>query len=189
MDGQTIGFIIALIAILVNIGALAWNIRKTSLQNTETKKLAETTAQLDSRVHRLSVNLDQRIVRLNRLNDLIRGAYLSNMKLNRAFWFNEVGLGKGSDTSQHYLHIISLDELTKYHVTVEGSFVEMHALARVIGDSDLLDLIFHMRSTLPDLTKVDTVEERKKDLQDFEISVTAVHEKVYRLLAESTESI
>ena len=186
MDVQIDG---VLLGVIVNAILVIWNIRKTTIQNTETKRLAEFTTQLDDRVNRLSAGLDQKIVRLNRLNDLVRGAYLSNSKLNRAFWFNEVGLGKGSDTSQHYLKVISLDELTLNFVTVEGSFVEIHALARVIGDSDLLGLIAQMRSKLPDLTNVDNSDERNKSLVEFELSVSAVLEKVYKLLEEATESI
>ena len=188
MDSQTIGFIITLIAILVNIGALAWNIRKTSIQNEETKKLTELTAQLDVRVHRLSAGLNQRIAHLNRLNELVRGAYFNISKLYRAFLLNEVGLGKGSDTSRHYLHVAELDELASSYVSVVGPFAEMTAIARGIGDDRLIDLILEMRLKLPDVTKAETVEERTENLQVFEFVVIEVHEKVYELLEETTET-
>ena len=186
MDVQNEG---VLLGVIVNAILVIWNIRKTTIQNTETKKLAELTANLDDRVNRLSVSLNQEILRLNRLNDLTRGVYLSNKKLNRIIRFNSLRIGKNEMSVADYLQELSSEKLATYIVASEGSFVEMFALARVIGDADLDAQIGKMRDTLLDITFEESLEEWNTRVRHFEQSVAAVHARVYELLEKATDTV
>ena len=96
INQQKVAFISGIIMILVNVAALVLNIHQTNIQHAETRNLAKLTAELDNRVHKLEASLDHRVTRLNRLNDLLRGIYFSNMRIiQKAKVLSEVF---GSDT-------------------------------------------------------------------------------------------
>ena len=65
----TLGGIV--ITAAVNIGVLFWNIRAISIQHQQTQKLAALTSELQNRVNRLSVDLDQSLRRLHRARELL----------------------------------------------------------------------------------------------------------------------
>ncbi len=188
MDGQTIGFIIALIAILVNIGALAWNIHKTSIQNSETKRLAELTANLDHRVNRLSVSLNQEIAHLNRILDLVRGAYLSLSIYSKKFSFMSHAVGESPDKTEDKPKIFTLDEMALTYVTFDGAIVEMHAIARAMNNRELESQINDFANCVHAFDPAISVEENQIRDNEFVKATTALQEKIYRLLKDAADA-
>ena len=184
MDNQSIGFLISLIMILVNIVALFWNMRKTSLQHQKTGELAKLTSNLQNDVNRLSVSLDQEITRLERMKDLTNGVYLSAARITAKFRWGfvdpEATAGK-EEWRAHYL-----EELVSSRVTIDGSFVEMFAIAKVIGDAKLTFLVEKYKESVP---RKENIGEAKwiNRMRDFESEATALHEQIYKLLQDTTK--
>ena len=187
IDGETIGFIIALIAVVVNIGALLWNIRETDIQNTETKKLAELTANLDDRVNRLSVSLNQEIAHLNRMLDLVRGSYLSLSIYSKKLSFMSHAVGEIPDAVEDKPKIFTLDEMARTYVTFDGSIVEMHAIARAMDNAELESQINDYFNCVHAFDPAISVEENRKRGDKFFKATTALQEMVYRLLKDAAK--
>lgn len=172
--------------ILVNIGALAWNIHQTNIQKAETKILAELTAQLDDRVNRLSANLDQRIHRLNRLIELVTGAFQSAYKLNQRMqqaYEKEAGVSYAEGFASGNL---SIEEIIAHNVNVETLFIEVIAIARVTGDEELLSRTEQFAQSLPVPEKTTSDEDWLAGLGEFRSAAIAMHERTYQLLEEAT---
>lgn len=183
MDAQTFGFLISLIAVLLNIIVLYWNMRKTDLQHKKTEELAALTANLETQVHRLSVGLNQEISRLNRMKDLTNGVYLAAAKITAKYrWaFVDPSATAGKDTWRDQY----LEELVVSRVTVDGSFVEMVAIANVVSDLKLSSLLVEYKLSVPRKEYVSS-DEWESRMKGFETSATALHEQIYLLLQKIT---
>ena len=171
--------------LIVNAVAVAWSIRETFVLNGQTRELQKSNAKLQSEVHRLSVHLNQEIVRLNWINELARGMYLSSMSLR--YKAGMLNADKGNDSDKTSSVSISNDEITSWLVTVEGSIIEMRAIANVINDADLLLLIKGLRNSVPRYRE-ESQQIWLSDLEEIGKNATALHEKVYRLLEKATNS-
>ena len=132
-DIQTFHIVATLI---INAVAVIWCIRETFVRHKQTKELQASNANLQSEVHRLSVNLNQEIVRLNRINELIRGMYPSTARLRYKTGLQAKNKNSREQNSTH----ISIDDIADWLVTFEGSTLEMRAIANVIHDTELLSL-------------------------------------------------
>ena len=74
-------------------------------------------------------------------------------------------------------------------ITIDGSIIEMRAIANVIGDTDLQKLVELLSASVPQL---DVGESREEwigvGVLRFGNTVTEVQEKTYKLLSDVTES-
>ena len=174
-------------ALIINAVGTTWSIVETSKLHKQAEELQESNANLQSEVNRLSTHLNQEIVRLNRLNELARGLYLSSARLN--FKYRLSAALKGKDSQTFLSEVATIDEITDVLITVKGSIIEMTAIATVIGDDNLLSLISELESYLPDYNAELSQDEWFKKLSNFENNVTALHEKVYSLLQAATETV
>ena len=182
MDGQTIAIVGALI---INAIATGWNIYKTTLVHKQTEELQDANAKLQSEVHRLSVHLNQEISRLERLNELARGMYLSYARINHKYGLmKSVGVKSILDNK---MANVSIDEFADFLITVKGSIMEMRAIANVIGDSELQSLVEQMQNSIP-VGIAEEPEQSRKYVAKLEESATELLEKVYRLLQSATEA-
>ena len=183
MDSQTIGVVATF---MINAVAIIWCIRETFVRHRQTQELQKSNATLQGEVHKLSVHLNQEIVRLNRLNNLTTELYQSVARQSYRF-----GLTIGSrskDASRGIVNDNFINEISDCIATLEGSILEMKAIAIVIGDSELPSLINELRAKVPTF---DVEESRDKWLKrqiTFGQQATAVHEKVYKLLQEVTDT-
>lgn len=185
MDVQNEG---VLLGVFVNAILVIWNIRKTTIQNTETKKLAELTANLDDRVNRLSVSLNQEISRLNRLLDLVRGSYLSLSMYNSKFSFMSRAVGGSPDSIEEKPKIFTLDEMARTFVTVDGSLVEMSAIARAMNNSELESRINEFAVSIHAFQPAASVEANSESSDQFMKTTTALQEMIYRLLKDAADA-
>ncbi len=171
--------------LIVNAVAVFWNIIETSKLHKQTKELQESNAKLQSEVNRLSVHLNQEITRLNRLNELTRGMYLSSARLNHKYMLMKtVGVG---EVIKSKMGNVSVDEFADFLITFKGSIIEMRAIANVIGDPELQSLVEQIHSNVP----VDAMKEpelSRESLNKFEKSATDLLEKIYSLLQAATEA-
>ncbi len=178
MDGETVAIVGALI---INAIATGWSIRETSVLHSQTNELQQSNAKLQSEVNRLSVHLNQEIIRLNRILELTRGMYLSatgfGHKLAMAKWIKD-----GTNRS------VSPDEHVNFFITVDGSIVELRAIVNAIGDSDLQDLVEELAHNVPRLDLEKEAEAWFKSVVQFGRLTTNVQEKVYRLLQKATDT-
>ena len=184
MESETIA---VLAAVVINVVAVGWNIRETFVLHRQTKELQESNATLQSEVHRLSVHLNQEITRLNRVNDLTRGIYLSTLRLRYRTRLEFLGKGEDSErngSSRDYWN----EEFTSWVVTFEGSMIEMRAIANVIDDEELSLLIQTLWKSVPSVDPGQTEEVWVDTLTVFCTNAKAVLEKVYRLLEKATDS-
>lgn len=173
--------------LIINAVAVGWNIIETVRLHKQAKALQESNAKLQSEVNRLSVHLNQEITRLNRINDLTRGLYLSTLRLRYRTRLEFLDKGKDSSeisSSRDYWN----EEFTSWVVTFEGSMLEMRAIAKVINDEELLLLIQTLRKSMPSVHPGQTEEVWVETLTVFCNNATAVHERVYRLLEKATDS-
>lgn len=180
MDSQALGIVAT---IIINSVAIGWTIRETFVRHGQTKELQESNAKLQSEVHRLSVHLNQEIVRLNRLNELTRDMYVNCARLNHQFSLRrKVGV---DDIKLGGLENKSVDEVAEFLISVRGSIIEMRAIANVIGDPELQSLVEQMRSHIP-VEMAEDPDKSSKLLDEFGKSATELLEKVYRLLQAAT---
>ncbi len=182
IDVQT--FVIGL-GLIVNAIAVGWNIIETHKLHEQAISLQVSNSNLQSEVNRLSVHLNQEIVRLNRLNELTRGMYLSALRRNQKLQLI------ASDPTKNAMARIATDEflneMTDTAVTFHVSTIEMKAIANVVGDSELLSLIEKLRTSAPTFDMSESDEARWKRLRVFGEHATALMEKVYQLLEEATD--
>ena len=178
--------IVLLGALVVNALAVGWSIRETFVLNGQTKELQKSSAKLRSEVERLSVHLNQEIVRLNRLNELTRGLYLSSARLIFKHALSTSGDNEDAHNSSGATY--TDDEIVNFFVTFEGSLIEMKAIAVVIGDSDLVSLIETTRTSMPPMDSKSEKDEFYKKVHEFGNHATALHVKAYTLLQEVTGS-
>ncbi|MDE2637485.1 MAG: hypothetical protein OXI30_14070 [Chloroflexota bacterium] len=188
MDNETIAVVAA---VLINVVAVGWNIRETFVLHRQTKELQASNANLQNEVNRLSVHLNQEINRLNRMNELTRDLYISILRTR--FKWDLVRLQNGESTDRaSVLNDSWTEEFTSMFVAFEGSILEMRAIANVIGDEELLIFIQTLRNSAPifDGNDVHPTDDNawKNQINEFCNNATALHEKVFRLLEEVTES-
>ncbi len=183
MDSQALGIVAT---IIINSVAIGWTIRETFVRHGQTKELQESNAKLQGEVNRLSVNLNQEITRLNRINELTRGMYLSCARLSYKYGF--VFKFRDEDSTEQVFEDISIDELSNVLITLEGSTIEMRAIASTICDTELLELINNLRYNVPTFDNEKSRDEWFDSLKEFEKHATALLEKVYKLLQAATES-
>lgn len=167
------------LGLIVNVVAVGWNIIKTS-------RLQESNVKLQSKVNRLSVHLSQEIARLNRINELTRGMYLSCARLSYKYGF--IFKFRNENSSGREVEDISIDELSNVLITLEGSTIEMRAIATTISDAELLDLINKLRNSVPSFDNEKSRDEWFDSLKEFEKHATTLLEKVYKLLKAATAS-
>lgn len=67
--------IVAIITAVINIGYLYWNMRQTFIQHRKTEELTRLTSELQNKVNRLSVDLDQSLRRLHRARELLANLF------------------------------------------------------------------------------------------------------------------
>lgn len=167
--------------LVINAIAVFWNIYKTSVLHKQTSDLQQSNANLQSEVNRLTLHLNQEIIRLNRILELTRGMYLSatgfGHKLAMAKWIQD-----GIDRS------VSPDEHVNFFITVDGSIVELRAIVNAIGDSDLQNLVEDLVHSVPSLDIEKEAEAWFKNVVQFGRLTTNVQEKVYRLLQKATDT-
>ena len=172
--------------ILVNAVLVIWSIKKVSVQSNETRKLAELTAQLEHRVHRLSVGLSQEISRLNRVRDLTNNVYLacskSSFLSSMAFKSPRAVVENIENSSPGF----TLEDSAVIRITVNGSLVEMIALGDVIDNAELKSLIEKFRQNVTDLSNSASLDELSKQDKKLARSAIALHKQVYMLLQETT---
>ena len=185
MGSEAIG---VLAAVIVNAVAILWNIRQTHLQKMETENLAALTAQLDDRVNRLAVSLNQEIAHLNRILDLVRGSYLSLSIYSKKLSFASHAVGESPDTVENKPKIFTLDEMARTYVTFDGSIVEMHAIARAMNNAELESQINDFASCVHAFDPAIPVEENRKLGDQFFKSTTALQEMIYRLLKDAADA-
>ncbi|MYD08546.1 MAG: hypothetical protein F4X02_00755 [Chloroflexi bacterium] len=183
MDSQALGIVAT---IVINSVAIAWTIRETFVRHGQTKELQESNARLQNEVHRLSVHLNQEIVRLNRLNDLTTDLYRRIARENYRFGILFPGQRKGKTGGIATDSLIN--ELSDCLSVLEGSIAEMKAIAKVIGDAELLSLIDEFRLGVPNFDTDESMEQWLNRQNEFGRRATAVHEKVYKLLQAATEA-
>lgn len=182
MDNQSV---VMLAAVVINVVAVGWNIRETFVLHRQSKELQKSNANLQNEVHRLSVHLNQEIIRLERINELTRGMYLSWQKIYQKYRLMiEVGV---DDIVRSKIGEVSVDEFADFLVTVKGSVIEMRAIATVIGDAELRSLVEHVSSSVPAAALKDP-DQSRESLDKFEKSVTNLLAKAYRMLQEVTET-
>jgi hypothetical protein len=187
IDGETLGFITAFGAVVVNIAALVWNIRQTSINHVETEKLAKLAANLDERINRLSVSLNQEIAHLNRILDLVRGTYLSLSIYSKKFTFMSHAVGGNPREAEEKPKIYTLDEMAQTYVTFDGSLVEMLAIARSMDNAELESQINDFATCVHAFDPALSIEENKKRDDRFFKATSAIQEMIYRLLQDATD--
>jgi hypothetical protein len=183
MDNQSLGVVGTFI---INAVAIIWCIRETFVRHGQTKELQDSNARLQSEVNRLSVNLNQEITRLNRINELTRGVYLSSARLH--FKYALLAKFEDADSVSRNEEIYSVDDYVNFLTTVEGSTLEMRAIAKVIGDSDLVALINQLREGVSTYSMNESQGEFFQRLDDFGQHATRLYETVYRLLEAATDT-
>ena len=184
MDNETIAVVAA---VVINVVAVAWNIRVTFVLHRQTKELQVSNAKLQSEVNRLSVHLNQEITRLNRIIELTREMYLSSARLGHK---RTLSANVGEVSSDRTNTNSSDDELIDFRLTVDSSTIEMQAIANVIGDLELQVRIglLSERARSINLTALESPEEWFQQVSDFGKLVTDVQEQVYRRLQDVTKS-
>ena len=113
--------------------------------------------------------------------------FLSSGRLS--FKFALLSGDQSADSESSNSEIYSTDEIVDFLITVESSAVEMKAIANVIGDVDLIALIDELKDSEPTRHFKGTRDEFFKGLIDFGKHATALHEKVYELLEQTTDSV
>jgi len=168
--------VIALVAILVNIGALGWAIRSFQIQRADTKKqldeqiqstekLAELTSKLQTKVNLLAADLDQSLKQLERAVDIVRQIH---------------SLMYGAKPVR---------ELTHEDAGKINTFrIELKALVRVLDDNDLIRLVEtlfeHIDKSWPDPSLVDThfAEYWKETQEIISADSQQVCERIFELM-------
>lgn len=174
------------IATGVNVCVAVWNVVQTIIQFWQRKKMAEIESNLERQVHRLSVHLNQEIIRLNRINELMRGMYLSVSRQNHKIQL--IASDRAKDAISRMGSDEFRNEMTDTAVTLGGSYIEMKAIANVIGDSELLSLIEKLTKCVIEFDLKESAEARRKRHREFGQQATAVLEKVYTMLQEVVDS-
>ena len=172
--------------LVVNAIAVIWNIVETFRLHKQTKELQESNAKLQSEVNRLSVHMNQEIIRLNRVNELTRDMYRNVSRLH-----HKLDLSVDNEGADK-LNVLAMDELLNEAadslVTYHSSHLEMKAIATVIGDPELLERIDELRSNVLIFDPKESKAARQKCQRAFRKHTSAVHEKVYELLQEVSDS-
>lgn len=170
--------------LIVNAIAVVWNIIETFRLHKQTNELQESNARLQTEVHRLSVHLNQEIVRLNRINQLTKDLYESSAGL--IFKHALATSGDDDESNNSNAATYSDEEIVNFFVTFEGSLVEMKAIATIIGDAELMSLIEKTRESMPNLDPKASKADFYEGIHEFGNHATALHLKTYTLLQEVT---
>jgi len=144
-------------------------------QRKETRQLAELTSDLDHKVHRLSVDLDQRMYRITRVRDLITG-----------LMHVSVGLRQKSRPHSDMLELAIKREMT---------MPELTALINVINDAELSKLYKELEQILLDPIWPLMWNQKEYDLGTADELIMAqntrikfMHERILELLEEAIQT-
>lgn len=147
-------------ALIVSGAVAIWGIYQTFV-----------TYKLQQDVHRLSVRLDQSIQRLERARELIGNIHAVSEDIANTIFVEEEG-----DTAN----------LIKTLTVTKTSQVELNAVAKVIGDNELLDMVQGLKSVLESIERPGTPERWLEWSKRLEPRFENLHERVYRLLEDAT---
>lgn len=171
MDDQLLNSLLFIVAVLTAV----WNIIVWYRQRNETRELTKLTSDLEHKVHRLSVSLDQKVYRLNRVRDLVG-------ELMRVAY----GLRQVDRDHQEKLNLA---------VQREISLPELAALVAVINDKELETAFDDLGKNQTDPIWPSMWNKKEYDfaladklLMDQNVYTKIIHKRVLELLEETTKA-
>lgn len=151
-----IALLVVLIPVLGSLAVAVYNV-------IETRRLAGTTSELEQRVHRLSVDLDQSIQRLQRVTELTN--HITQLRL-------QINIQKVRDSE--FALDYQPDAVTG--AQLDASEAELKGLVLAIGDDDLIKAV-----TRPEPSATGYVQERTFTMARAQ----TIHKRTYELLEKS----
>lgn len=171
MSPEMIVAIVALISALGGGIAFVWNGLQAREQQKATKELSSQTNDLQREITRLAAELDQSKAALNRARDLVNNIYLT---------YREMVSKVAND-------VIAKTDYVSMSVIVNGSIVELKAIAEVWGDDEFKREVNLFISIASEIRPNRTIDEMDEPVKYFDAAAKRLHTKIYALLQKASQ--